>query len=64
MSFRAGGHSAVTDQFKRAAMSIPLNIAEGAGIKGSNSYITALSSKLLVTVLGVLSPRNFSSALL
>jgi four helix bundle protein len=30
MSFR-GGHSAVTDQFKRAAMSIPLNIAEGAG---------------------------------
>ena len=46
MSFRAGGHSAVTDQFKRAAMSIPLNASEGAGIKGSNSYHNCVIVKI------------------
>jgi hypothetical protein len=41
-----GGHSAVTDQFKRAAMSIPLNASEGAGIKGSNSYHNCVIVKI------------------
>jgi hypothetical protein len=47
MSFRAGGHSAVTDQFKRAAMSIPLNASEGAVMIGitqvNNNWLSGVN---------------------
>src|SRR5688572_27684647 len=37
------GHAAVADQLKRAAMSIPLNIAESAGCRGAGERRRFLS---------------------
>ena len=45
--FPRGGHSAVTDQFKRAAMSIPLNASEGAVMIGitqvNNNWLSGVN---------------------